>query len=711
MKKLIKILTFTFICAMIFANVISAVTPYSTYTYSINGDVLESPDAYVPDAIVDSEYIGLDEDSLIDALADVEVDDKNNVYLVETTQNRVIVLDRYYKLKYQITEFVNEQMIPDKFNNPQGVFVSSEYIYVCDAGNARIVMFDLDGKYVKTVLAPESNLFDEGDIYTPVAVAVDDYGRMFVVSSTTNQGIIVMGDDGEFFGFIGAQKVTYNAIDLIWNTYFKKNAEGLVKYVPTEYNNITIDEKNFIYVTISSIDPADQQSAITSKSKSGDYAPVKKLNASGTDVMRRNGFYPPSGEVKVSDEEGYGNTNPSKIIDVAVGPEGTWSIIDEERSKIFTYDEDGNLLFAFGDNGVQSGNISSIEAIVYQGDKMLVIDKGNKSLAVYRRTQYGDVLLQALSNQNNRLYDKSLEDWQEILKRNNNFDVAYIGIGQALFRHGQYEEAGKYFKTAYDVSKYSEAYAETRKEWSNKYFWTIPVVIVAVCVLVVKVFGISGKINKKAQLKVGRRTLVEEISYATHVSFHPFDGFWDLKHEQRGSPRAAFVFLGLTILAFFYQSIGTGYIFSGTSSASGTIFSAIISVVMPVMLFVVANWCLTTLLEGEGSFRDVFVATCYGIAPLPLLIILSTAVSNFLTANESAVITLINTIAFIWVGILLFFGVMVTHGYSFGKNVATILFTIIAMAFIMFLAVLFSSLMTKIVSFVYSIAEEINYRI
>ena len=199
MKKLIKILTFTFICAMIFANVISAVTPYSTYTYSINGDVLESPDAYVPDAIVDSEYIGLDEDSLIDALADVEVDDKNNVYLVETTQNRVIVLDRYYKLKYQITEFVNEQMIPDKFNNPQGVFVSSEYIYVCDAGNARIVMFDLDGNYVKTVLAPESNLFDEGDIYTPVAVAVDDYGRMFVVSSTTNQGIIVMGDDGEFF--------------------------------------------------------------------------------------------------------------------------------------------------------------------------------------------------------------------------------------------------------------------------------------------------------------------------------------------------------------------------------------------------------------------------------------------------------------------------------------------------------------------------------
>ena len=89
MKKLIKILTFTFICAMIFANVISAVTPYSTYTYSINGDVLESPDAYVPDAIVDSEYIGLDEDSLIDALADVEVDDKNNVYQAEVSDHGV----------------------------------------------------------------------------------------------------------------------------------------------------------------------------------------------------------------------------------------------------------------------------------------------------------------------------------------------------------------------------------------------------------------------------------------------------------------------------------------------------------------------------------------------------------------------------------------------------------------------------------------------
>ncbi len=80
--------------------------------------------------------------------------------------------------------------------------------------------------------------------------------------------------------------------------------------------------------------------------------------------------------------------------------------------------------------------------------------------------------------------------------------------------------------------------------------------------------------------------------------------------------RRGFVFIRTsTVLAVFYQAIGTGYIFPERLRHRGwnTCFSAITSVVMPVMLFVVANWCLTTLLEGEGSFRDVFVATCYGM--------------------------------------------------------------------------------------------------
>ncbi|MBQ7827566.1 MAG: hypothetical protein IJ386_04800, partial [Clostridia bacterium] len=107
MKKFIAIVLAVISLAGCFAGSASAMTPYITYTYSIDGDILESPDAYVPDLTVNSDYMGLS-DPLVD-VRDVEVDDEMNVYVVDAGSNRVVVLDRYYKVKAEITQFVNEQ--------------------------------------------------------------------------------------------------------------------------------------------------------------------------------------------------------------------------------------------------------------------------------------------------------------------------------------------------------------------------------------------------------------------------------------------------------------------------------------------------------------------------------------------------------------------------------------------------------------------------
>ena len=695
---------------MILPSVVSAATPYATYTYSAGGQVLTSPAAYVPDTVVDAAYMGLN--GTIDDPRDLFVGPDERVYIVDAASASVKVLDRYYKFLFEINSFNNEHGVPDTFLNPSGVFVNDKNIYVCDTDNNRIVMFDLEGNYIKIVGKPESNLFEEGSIYKPVACAVDDYGRIFVVSSTTYQGIIVLNDNGDFFGFIGAQKVAISALEIIWrNIQTEEQRAQSEEYVSTEFNNITIDKDNFIYVTTSSIAESDQQGAINSKSKASDYAPVKKLNASGADVMKRNGFYPPSGEVRITNVSTASITGASKIIDAAVGPEGTWSIIDEKRSKVFTYDDNGNLLFTFGDKGTQTGNIDSIEAIAYQGSKILILDKTNDNIITFRRTEYGDLLLTALEHDNNRQYDATIDDWTEILKRNNNFDAAYIQIGKALYRQGQYEEAMDYYKSAYETENYSEAYKEVRKQWANKFFWMIPIVIVVACILVAKFFGFAGKVNKRTALKVGRKSLKEELLYAFHVIFHPFDGFWDLKHEKRGSVRSAFVILLITIVVYFYNSIGKGYIFNPRPSTAMNIMGAISAVVAPLLLWVVANWCLTTLFEGEGSMSDIFTACCYCLTPLPLLILPVTIASNFLTANEGGLISMLSSFAYIWLGILVVLAMQVTHDYSVGKNLLTCVATIVGMAFLMFLGILFSSLMAKIVSFVTNIIEEISYRL
>lgn len=710
MKKVTSIVCLVFVAIMLFSLPVSAFKPYQTYTYSYQGFALSSPDAYTPLMTVDSSYMGLK--TAIAEPKDIEVDADQNVYIADSKNNRIVVLDRYYKVKFIIETFVNEYGIDDELTNPAGVFVTNDMIYVCDTDANRIVTFDKQGNYDHIIPQPESTLFDDDAVYKPVAVAVDQYGRIFVVSSTTYEGIIVMTSDGQLTGFIGAQAVALSAWDIIWRRFQTEEQRALTaSNISTEFNNITITADGFVYVTTSSISDSKVKSFINSNGTDGKYSPVKLLNASGEEIMRRNGFWPPAGEINLSRySQAQDQSGPSRITDVAVGPEQTWSIIDSKRCKIFTYDFDGNLLFAFGDKGQQLGSLQSITGLTYQGEKLLVLDSQAKSFTVYQRTEYGDILIEALENQNNRKYDMAVENWTEILKRNSNFDTAYIGIGQALYRNGEYEEAIEYYKAAYDTSNYSDAYKEIRKEWISKFVYLIPIGIFVIVFAWSKFMKYANKVNRRAATAGGSRTFKEELLYGFHIIFHPFDGFWDVKHEKRGSLRAAIVYLVVTVLAFYYQSIGQGYVMNPMGSYS-SIFSQAISVLLPFLLFAIANWCLTTLFDGEGSMKDIIIAISYSLLPLILTVIPATIISNFTTAAEADICNLLVTFGFIWTGLLIFLGMMVTHDYSLFKGITTTLGTIVGMVFIMFIGILFTTLLGKIVSFISNIIIEINYRL
>ena len=723
MKKIISIVCVLFALLMVFAIPAGAAQAYQTYTYSIDGKPLLSPDAYTPEKVLNSNTMGLD--VALKNANDMVVDAAGNVYIADTDNNRVVVLDKYYHKIMEIDSFENDEGIRDTFDQPMGIFVTEDRlvggverkgrIFVCDTFNYRIVTFNHDGTFDSIIEKPESELFSENANYLPIALAVDAYERLYVVGKDTNEGIIVMTDQGEFTTFIGAQQAVLSIWDQIWRRFQtaeqRRRSEKVISY---PYNNIDINENGFIYATIYAEQlQAQMESALKSKVKTGEYAPCKLLNPAGDEIMRRNGFWPPAGEIDYTGGKATGTANEISIVkDVACGPEGTWTIFDLMRSKIFTYDYDGNLLFAFCDDGDQLGNIKvkSLRAICYQDDVFLALDSiGN--VTVFKRTEYGDTLIRALQHQNDRQYDLAIDDWKEILMRNSNYDAAYIGIGQALSRSGKYEEALEYYKAAYDTENYSVAYKELRKEWMSRFFLLIPVVIVVVCVALVKFLQHAGKVNKRVAVSKSKRTFKEELYYVFHVIFHPVDGFWDLKHEKRGSVRAALVFMGITVVALFYRAVGTGYVMNPQSTGEASILMQVLVVVVPVLLFVVANWCLTTLFDGEGSFKDIFVAVGYSLLPITLTTVPATLFSNFVVAEELDILKLVITLGFIWAGFLLFFGTMVTHDYNMGKNLVTVLGTIVGMAFFMFLAILFTSLVMDMVSFITNIVSEINYRL
>ena len=617
----------------------------------------------------------------------------------------------------------------------------SEKLFVCDTGNKEIVVLERDEngefrQWVNTITVPDdpedSEENDDGLLLTkkyfaPTAIAVDIYGRIFVASRQCHRGIIVMSGEGEFTGYIGAQKITADPLAEMWNSLLGTNDKSDYK-LPEAFNNLTVDDLGFVYATISFTDDADKNNQLAAiQSKTSTYSPIKKLNSVGKEILNRNGFFDPGGEAGALTVD-----EVSMIRDVALGNEGTWSILDQfkgetnpmfnkpGRSRIFTYDSSGNLLFAFGDTGEQVGNASNYTAMTYQvvyDEKtgkdiynLVVIDEttnGGVNLVIYQPTVYCDMIMEALHYENNYKYAEAIDSWQAVLTRNNNFDLAYIGIGKALFNQGKYDEAMKMLQSAYETDYYSIAFAAKRKDILS--VWLLPLIIVLIVVLAFffKFLGWAKKKNKATSLKVGRKSYGEEMLYIFHLIFHPFDGFWDLKHEKRGSVRAATTILGITVVAFFYQSIGQGYVFNPRGDYS-TVFMQVLGILVPVLLWVVANWCLTTLFDGEGSFKDIYVATCYSLAPLPVFIILSTALTNVFTLSESGLVNLLGAIGWIWALLLLFFGMVVTHDYSIGKNIITTLGTIVAMAVIMFIAILFSSLVVKMVTFVISIITEIG---
>ncbi len=744
-KKTIKnivllLLVATFLCGM-FTMSASATETYQTYTFDIDGNVVQSPAAYSASVPYDSYSMGLNKNfggELITNSSDIFADADGYVYIADQGKDandpgRVVILDYSYRAINTISTYEDEFGRPQQLNKPRGLFVTNpalsadenaiKEIYVCDKasnGEGRIVVFDANGTYLRTISYPNHVLLPSTE-FVPCAVAVDKYNRIFCVSLTCRQGVIVLSEDGEFTGFVGAQKISGSIWDRVLRRF--KSAEALkreeqVVVQADNYSNITVDDNGFIYVCSPTTSENEEARRANMSSKSSAASAVKKLNSQGAEIMNRNGFFDPSGEVNLL------GGDMSQVVDIAVGPEGTWSILDQTRGRVYTYSANGELLFAFGDIGDALGTVESTggngaQGITYQktidadGNEtyiLLLLDKGATSMRIlpYTPTPYCDTIMAALACENRNEYEDAKQYWQDVKTANNNFDLAYIGIGKALYSQGQYEEAMEILQRAYEVDYYGRSLQKIMSEVIGKWLLLIVVGVILLFVLLAKFLGYAKRKNKAVSLKVGRKSYGEELLYVFHLIFHPFDGFWDIKHEKRGSVRAALTILGITAVALFYNSIGKSYIFNPHGSYT-VITASTIGLVLLVILWVTGNWCLTTLFDGEGSYKDVFIATCYSIAPMSVMYVVATLLTNVMT--ESSIINLLIGIGYVWVAFLLFFGMLVTHDYSLGKNLLITICTIVAMVVIMFVALLFTTLLTKMISFFVTMFTEIGDRI
>lgn len=702
MKK-ISILILICICMSIFIpNHVSAAPPYESYLYDFWGNVVYAPYAYLPDCAIDGKDLGIGN---LDTPADLFVAKDGRLYIVDSGNNRIVVTDANLENAYTIESFINEGA-KDGFNNPQGIFVTEEnHIYVADTDNGRIVELSKEGEFIREIGPPEGDIIPADFVYKPIKLVLDKAKRIYVIAQNVNQGIIELNADGGFQGFMGASRVTPNMIDYIWKRIStKEQRAGMERFIPTEYNNINIDNEGFLYVTTSALSDSQIRSAIDSRSQDDRVAPIRRLNLTGTDVLRRRGFYPPVGDIEfpsIGSRKG-----PSTLVDVAIDHNSnTYSVLDRKRGRVFTYDDDGNFLYVFGGLGEQIGTFKSPAAIDIVEDKVLVLDSKLNNITIFSITNYGAIIKEALHLHSIGEYERAAEKWQEILKYNANCELAYIGLGRTLLRQDRFAEAMENFKKGNKRDYYSKAYQYYRKEVAKENFGWIVLIIILIIV------GIRFLIKHKEAIFRKENEVLDALGYSFHVIFHPFDGFWDLKHEKRGNLPAAGIIMGMVTLTFILRRQLTGFIFNMNDPKKLNIIVEIISVVLPYLLWCASNWCLTTLMDGEGSFRDILIATAYASVPIIIINLPLIPLSYIMTIEQGSFYTFFTQFATVWYVFLLVVGTGVTHDYSMGKNILTSLLTVVGMGLMIFIGLLVFDLLGQIVGFIYIIFKEITFRL
>lgn len=217
--------------------------------------------------------------------------------------------------------------------------------------------------------------------------------------------------------------------------------------------------------------------------------------------------------------------------------------------------------------------------------------------------------------------------------------------------------------------------------------------------------NVKAKINKQSM-----KRFWESLRYSMYIMTHPFDGFWDLTHEKRGSMAAANVLLGLTFLTNIWKLRFTNFMFNDARWDRINIWSEILGVLAPLLIYCVANWCLTTLFDGKGRLKDIYMGMCYSLTPYILIMNPITIISNVVTKEEGAFIVYFEYLALGWAAALILVSVMQIHDYSLMKAIIAIAFSIFGMLIIVFLIMLFFSLVSDAVAFFISVGKEIMFR-
>ena len=646
--------------------------PYETYILGLEGELNESPLAYEGVGVLNPGFNSPQDIVILDRK--VYIAEKGN----DSASDGFVWI---YDMDTKTYEKIGEGII----SGATGISIGSDSsIYVADSEAKLVYKFGPDGTLLKTYARPTEALFGESSQYIPTKVAVDRRGNIYITSVGNANGIIQLNSDGEFVGYFGPNIINVTLSLLLKRLMLpKEDRDTYASLSPRVTTNLAIDSKNIVYTVI------EGETGVS----------IKKFNVNGTNILNKTNFFSSTYQDLTVDNQGF-----------------IYTVDKSDRGTIQVMDETGSLLFTFGSTKTSSMTIGEFDkavgVAVDDDGNIWVLDNVGKNIQIFRKTEFAETFFNAIKAYNEGRYDDATAYYNEILSKNSSFVNAYIGLGKIAQRNEDFDLASYYFKIANYKTGYSEVFWEQRDTWLGKnLLWIVILIVVIILLKIFKVFSKLKKfipekvINFKNKVKDNR--YVQEFSYLGKVLKKPNYAYYDIKYYLSIRMRTAWIVLLLMIIVnIFGNFVLRGYLFRGANIQNANLMMEILKWVLIVVVFAFANFLISTLQNGEGFFRDIFIGTVFSFAPVILFKLPIDLVSNLLTYNEGYVFTILNFFIWAWSIFNIILMLKEIHNYTVKELILNIILTFVAIVVLILLALVIYILANQLIQFIINLIKE-----
>ncbi len=194
------------------------------------------------------------------------------------------------------------------------------------------------------------------------------------------------------------------------------------------------------------------------------------------------------------------------------------------------------------------------------------------------------------------------------------------------------------------------------------------------------------------------------------VVVHPYEFYHDIQGKQRIGWYQGLLIVLLTFAAKMFSILITGYSFQSRLSHEISMFHEFVWLIVPWLTWCISNWGVSTILDGEGKFKEIFVGSAFALVPYMLFVIPVTLLTLVLSLDEASTYNMLSKVLILWVAWLILMKVKILHDFEFKKVIFITLLSVIGIAIIWFVGILLFGISNQFVSFFVDLLKELRLR-